>query len=232
MNSNKIFPVILHPTEGVSPVLPNESNNRRHRVGASELVAFSHIFGLGLKDLQEGIGVKIGKHNYEPDLAYINKEKGIFIDIEIDEPYSGSGPTHYLLADGSNKDAARNKHFQDAGWYVVRFTEEQLFCHYKECMREVYKILLQTGAIDELPKVLTSVPDLDPTPRWTDQDSWRMKRNNYRRTYLGFNPLNMDFASIVRCCQLILPIMWHSIWSSKVRKMMCKQLWNYFIKRK
>lgn len=223
------YPVILHTIEGARPILPASNHSKkRHKVGASELVAFSHIFALGFDELREDVCVLIEGHNYEPDLAYVNKEKGICVDIEIDEPYS-SGPTHYAYVEGGNKDEARNKRFQDAGWYVIRFTEEQMFCHTKQCMREVYKLLLDAGAIEELPKKLHNSPDLPPTPRWTEQDSWRMKHANYRKSYLGYNPLKMDFSSNLRCCMLIIPIMWHSLWNSRVRKMMCKQLWNYFV---
>ena len=94
-------------------------------------------------------------------------------------------------------------------------------------MKEVYTLLLSLGAVTEMPRKIANAPNLTPTPRWTEQDSWRMKRSNYRRTYLGYNPLHMDFASNVRCCLLIIPIMWHSIWSTRVRKMMCNQLITY-----
>jgi hypothetical protein len=46
------------------------------------------------------VPVRIDKHNYEPDMVYLNEEKGVCIDIEVDEPYSASGrPTHYLTTD-------------------------------------------------------------------------------------------------------------------------------------
>lgn len=225
------YPVILKPL-CETPLQPSHKRGKkRHKVGASELVAFSRIFALGFDEMREDVCVRIDGHNYEPDLAYIDKEKGICVDIEIDEPYSTSGPTHYAYAEGGNKDEARNTRFQDAGWYVIRFTEEQMFCHTKQCMKEVYKLLLDAGAIEELPKKLQNVPDLTPTPRWTEQDSWQMKHANYRKGYLGYNPLKMDFSSNLRCCMLIVPIMWRSLWNSRVRKMMCKQLWHYFVKR-
>ena len=112
---------------------------KNKKTGASELAVFSHVFGLDLEKIREDVSVTIGGHRYEPDLAYIDKENGVYVDIEIDEPYSSfHRPTHFITEDGTHKDQRRNKLFLSAGWHVCRFTEQQMFCQTKSCMKAVY----------------------------------------------------------------------------------------------
>lgn len=225
------YPVILTPAPGVTPVSPNAASSKSKKHGQSELVAFARFFKYGCGEIREDACVKIGGHNYEPDFAYIDEEHGVFIDIEVDEPYSASGhPTHFLLPDGTNKDSARNERFRQAGWYVIRFSEEQIFCHTAECLREVYKLALSAGAIDTLPAALTSPQSeaLQPHPRWTKNDSYDMKRRHHRKTYLGYDPTHMGFQGYVRCTRLILPVMWQSLFHAHVRREMCRQLFRFF----
>lgn len=234
------YPVILSPTAdalSLSPVegsrrgavRPNAAGSKSKTHGQSELIAFARFFKYGCREIREDACVKIGGHNYEPDFAFIDEEHGVFIDIEVDEPYSASGhPTHFLLPDGTNKDSARNERFRQAGWYVIRFSEEQIFCHSAECLREIYKLALAAGAIDTLPATLQDVPDLQPHPRWTKNDSYDMKRRHHRKTYLGYDPTHMGLQGYVRCTRLILPVMWQSLFHTRVRREMCRQLFRFF----
>lgn len=151
--------------------------------------------------------VRIDKHNYEPDMVYLNEEKGVCIDIEVDEPYSASGrPTHYLTTDWLNKDSERNHRFQGSGWYVVRFSEEQMYCKTASCVKEIYKLLLEIGAIDSLPPKVADAEDIIPRQRWTEQDSWRMKHSKYRMTYLKYDPSHFGLMGYIECTRLIIPI--------------------------
>lgn len=58
---------------------------------------------------------------YEPDLAYIDAKKGIFIDIEIDEPYSGleRKPIHYTIGDYTVDDKRNDYLPSEAGLLYV-----------------------------------------------------------------------------------------------------------------
>ena len=221
------YPVILHPTPGTEVVQPKKvQGGKNKKKGPSELVSMARVFRCGIKNIGEDVCISLHGHRYEPDLVYRNGN--ICIDIEIDEPYSGSGhPTHYLNADGSNVDAERNQRFLDAGWYVVRFSEQQMFCHTKACMKELFKLLLEAGAVNEIPNKLADAPDLEPIPRWTDADSREMKRKNFRPSYLGFDPVKTTFSGTLRCIWLLLPIAWQSIWNRRVRKEMFAQLGKY-----
>lgn len=225
------YPVILFPSEGAELIIPSntQQQSKKKKHGQSELIAFARFFKYGCGEIREDVCVRICGHNYEPDFAYVNKEKGVYIDIEVDEPYATSGhPTHFLLDDDTNKDSVRNKRFQDAGWYVIRFSEEQIFCHTKECLREVYRIALDAGAVDEMPEGLCGVPGLKPLQRWTKDDAYRMKRSNYRKSYLGYDPISMGITGYARCALLILPIVWQSIWHKRVRTEMFSQLQRFF----
>ena len=93
------YPIILFPSEKPTFQFSVSTAKKNKKTGASELVVFSHVLGLGLECIREDISVVIEGHRYEPDLVYINKEKNIFVDIEIDEPYSGvHHPTHYITS--------------------------------------------------------------------------------------------------------------------------------------
>lgn len=226
----QIFPVILKPSFPDVRVLPMGSKQTKVRKrGASELVDRARIFRLRLKDVREDVCVNIEGHAYEPDFAYINKEKGIYVDIEVDEPYTGGGrPTHYLLPDGSNSDAVRNARFLNAGWYVCRFSEQQFYCHTKSCMKEVYSLLLSEGLIDVIPKKLASAPDLKEDSRWTETEARSMYRKKYRVSYLGYNPLSMAVKDNLYCIVLVIPMFFESIWNWRLGKELYRQLWNWF----
>lgn len=226
------YPVILSPAPGATPIPPSTANSKSKAHGQSELVAFARFFKYGCGEIREDVCVRIAGHNYEPDFAYIDEEHGVFIDIEVDEPYSASGhPTHFLLPDGTNKDSARNERFRQAGWYVIRFSEEQIFCHTAECLREVYKLARAAGAPSPVPRTGEQKGGtLHPHPRWTKNDSYDMKQRHHRKTYLGYDPTHMDFQGFLRCTRLILPVAWQSIFHARVRREMFRQLFRFFSK--
>ena len=223
------YPIVLLPSEEPSPHFSVSTTKKNKKTGASELVAFSHIMALGLECIFEDVSVVIDGHRYEPDLVYMDKEKGIFVDIEIDEPYSGAHhPTHYITSKGIHKDTRRNELFCKAGWFVVRFTERQMFCETKSCMKVLFGLLLKVNAVESIPSCLLNVKDLQLESCWTAEESKQKSHQCYRKTYLGYNPIKMDFSSYVRCCMLIVPIIFQSFKNRRIRKMMLKQLRGFF----
>jgi hypothetical protein len=223
------YPIILLPSEKTTLRFSISAAKKNKKTGASELVAFSYVLDLGLECIREDISVVIEGYRYEPDLVYINKEKNIFVDIEIDEPYSGGHhPTHYITSKGVHKDARRNELFCKAGWYVVRFTERQMFCETKACMRVLFNLLLSEQAIETIPERLQNAEALKSEPCWTAEESKQKSHSIYRKTYLGYNPVQMDFSSYIRCCMLIVPIIFQSFRCRRIRKMMLKQLRGFF----
>lgn len=149
------------------------------------------------------------------------------IDIEIDEPYTTTGhATHYLLDDGTNKDSGRNLHFQNAGWYVVRFSEKQILCNTGSCLKTIYSLLMNIGAIDKMPRILERAPILAPHPRWTKKDSWHMMQDGERKSYLGYDPTHFGFKAFCICAFRAIPIAMLSIAQKRIRKEFMRQISN------
>lgn len=224
------YPVLMRRGDGVRVVCPTGGAKSKKK-GPSELVSFDRVVAMGLSEICADVCVTLEGHRYEPDLAYVDADRGVYVDIEIDEPYSGSGkPTHYIKADGRSIDSERDRRFVCGGWHVARFSEEMLYLHPRECMRAVYDMLLQAGDIDALPPTLVRVADVERQPRWTFDDSRAMKRKRQRVRYLGFDPAKMGLRDCFKCLRLFVPIMWHSLFSRKLRKATVSELYGYFVK--
>ena len=71
---------------------------------------------------------------FYPDFILLHKESNIFIDIEIDEPYSYQDrlPIHY-----DDIDENRNNYFTDNGFFVIRFSEDQIVYNTKMCINVI-----------------------------------------------------------------------------------------------
>lgn len=56
-----------------------------------------------------------------------------------------------------------------------------------------------------------------------------MKRRHHRKTYLGYDPTHMGLQGYLRCTRLILPVVWQSLFHTRVRHEMCRQLFRFFL---
>jgi len=112
---------------------------------------------------------------YVPDFCYIDEEKFIYIDIEIDEPYAAlSGePIHYLGADD-----ARNDFFISQGWTVVRFAEEQIAKYPEACCATIAQVIQYLYAKTD--KISPNVPLI---PCWDKKMAIEMSKNQHRQYY-------------------------------------------------
>ena len=223
------YPIILSPTNKPLHQFSISIYEKNKRIGASELVSFSRILKLGVNSIREDVSIKINGHQYEPDFAYVNEEKGVFIDIEIDEPYSyAQHPTHYITKQRGHKDAKRNEIFCNAGWYVVRFTEQQMFCETASCLKVIFEILQNLGLDETMPNSLLNASRLKTVPVWTFSESQEYATKHFRKSYMGYEPVNMDFSSYLRCCLLIIPIIFQSVTNNRLRRLFVKQLKRFF----
>jgi len=86
---------------------------------------------------------------YYPDLIIVDTETNICIDIEIDEPYSfeDKKPIHF-----GDEDCNRDTYLIESGFFVIRFSEEQIVNNTYECH------LLLKGLLKEI-KNFISVND-------------------------------------------------------------------------
>ncbi|MCQ2136770.1 MAG: endonuclease domain-containing protein, partial [Bacteroidales bacterium] len=169
------YPMSLAPGGDVRPESQYISVGHSYKKGLSETIAYSHLIGAGMDMLRDDVSVTIDGTRYEPDLVYMNESRGIYIDIEVDEPYSAKGkPTHYCREDGVPKDERRNMSFQAHGWHVLRFTEEQLFRFPEGCARMIAQLLVSLGEMDAIPQGLLHSSELEPVPQWTYEESRQM----------------------------------------------------------
>lgn len=124
-------------------------------------------------------GTKI--YDLEPDITYIDLEKQIFIDIEIDEPYDliEKSPIHYKPEEGMpGADEWRNNQFLIYDWFVLRFAEEQIVRQPYECVNYL------TGIINSIEGKSTQKHSLNRIKRWTHLEAFKMAHSDYRHTYL------------------------------------------------
>ena len=131
---------------------------------------------------------------YEPDIAIIaSSNKNIRIDIEIDEPYNGvtREPTHFIGCG----DEFRDLNIVNAGWIVMRFPEEQIFCEKEKCLNEIYRLLwsLDSNYVFEILDFDRNI-HLGIKPYWTELDAKMMAAANFRENYLQHNFGNEEVA--------------------------------------
>lgn len=125
------------------------------------------------------VPVKNRTYGYKPDIAIIWREKNIFIDIEIDEPYDivSRKPIHYIGC----SDRLRNAYFLDNGWNIIRFAEKQIVNSLPEVV-EFVKLCLYQLAEDIRFKAERKIESID---RWSYSEAQAWAEANYRESYLG-----------------------------------------------
>lgn len=167
----KFYPVFLLPSISDLTEFSLAKNAKTKKKGLAELIAYYYLDKTFGNRVFANTIVLIDGHKYEPDFAYINKERNIFIDIEIDEPYTiGKKPTHYLFSSGKSVDFKRDSLFQKAGWYVIRFSEEQFYKQPNGCVEEIRNLLKIIGE---------EVGGNPESPSLRKQDRWTAHKSNY-----------------------------------------------------
>ena len=123
----------------------------------------------------------------EPDIAIVCKVNGfnVFIDVEIDEPYSGVDrePIHYIGCGDEYRDAKVNS----LGWIVIRFSEKQVCTEAINCVAFIARILKLICVDFEISTLLLSTKYPTPQNRWTDAEARCFAINNERESYLNHN---------------------------------------------
>ncbi|SFH39286.1 hypothetical protein [Pontibacter chinhatensis] len=142
-----------------------------------------HFPGQVSHDVSIANGAMDIERQYQPDLFLVVPETGLHIDIEIDEPYNmkDGHPIHY---EGIASDANRNAFFQQHGWLVVRFAEEQVVRHPKECCKFIASIIRDMTGITKYLYRISGSAVVPKVKTWTRAEAITMARNNYRNTYL------------------------------------------------
>lgn len=186
------FPIIRAPNRGCEIKLPVHSRSGKRGVSEEKLCAI--IKELKLLNFYDDLSLFVGDYSnpYEPDITYINAQKGIFIDVEIDEPYSGweRKPIHYKTKDGTIDDL-RNLYFTERGWAVIRFSEKQVYEHPKSCLKRVYQLLCKMDATITMPQCLATESDISLEDMWTEEQAKRKGQNKEREKMLDIDKFSM-----------------------------------------
>jgi len=176
----------------LSQTVPHDGNGSNAVEGPSE-----RRFGNCLQQcfpgkIQTGLRVQNPSYDqgyhYTPDFAYIDQQLNLYIDIEIDEPYSRSGQAIHFI--GLGKQQARDDHFKSRGWVVVRFSEEQVVRYPKSCCKSVAEVVAKVTGNTSILSRFANGSDVPPVRRWTQEEAQQMAARGYRDTYLDL--LRMD----------------------------------------
>lgn len=222
-NDITLYPYVEMPHPEVETFYQEAEDNGLNKKGKIFACILSNIESLHLKDLRDDVCVRLFGQSYYTDLAYINEKKHIYVDIEIDEPYTiHYHASHYLNHEGKSKDHFHDKAFSCSGWYVIRFSEEQMFCHTKECLFDIYEFLLSIGAIDEMPAQLQGNSHVAPQKKWTHTQSNKWIENKQRKEYIGFNPCELTLSDLPKRMEIMLPIYAKAIINNRIRKYLFK----------
>lgn len=161
-------PYVLHPSS-------------RPRTGVSELWFYKRLqecFGdLVMRGATIDLENSFCDQPYVPDFVYYDPQRGVAIDIEIDEPYrlDTKEPIHVAGIDDD-----RNEFFVSNGWAVVRFAEAQVLAHPAGCCQVIARVAdrIATGDTDK-PKARMQRVD-----QWTAPDALLAAGNRLREKML------------------------------------------------
>ena len=99
-----------------------------------------------LKNANEFIVYKSLKIDYYyPDITLLHEETNVLIDIEIDEPYSFEDriPIHH-----GDMDDNRDKYFAENGFFVIRFSENQIINETLKCYNLIKDCISKIKLLD------------------------------------------------------------------------------------
>lgn len=120
---------------------------------------------------------------YTPDFIYIDSNFGIYVDIEIDEPYVlNTGKEIHV----EGEDDERNNHFLLYDWSIIRFSEKQIVEQPEECLLEI------SIFVDYLKHkhMMIRNKKLKRDYTWDKDTATKYSESRYREDYLGINPVN------------------------------------------
>ena len=153
--------------------------------GASEAVFNTYLLRYFPDTFQGGVFPIPDKINsYTADFRILHKKTGLFIQVEVDEPYVlASQQPHHCYQ--NIKDENRNQFFLDGNWVIIRFAEQQVVTQPESCCKQIALVIYQiTGDFSFLAQ-LKDFPNVKPHKHWTEKEAKMMVKNNYRGTYLS-----------------------------------------------
>lgn len=172
--------------KALSKTIPHDGNQSKAYNGDSEAKFYSYLRKYFGKKIYTRLTLNIPNfhHPYSPDFTYIERQINLYIDIEIDEPYSYKDkkrkPIHYI-----NTDVKRDRFFLERGWIVIRFSEEQIVRYPESCCQTIAETIADLLSDNSLLNQFRNVPSLQKMKQWTKDEAEEMARTDYRKTYLS-----------------------------------------------
>lgn len=185
VNKNS-YPIVWMPKANSLLKLPRQgrSDVRGYKEADFLQELKSSDLNIGIKD-DGHLMIKGRQSPYEPDIILYDKPLGLFIDVEIDEPYNGFSrlATHTI----EGYDDIRNTYFSESGWIVIRFTEHQVHTNPKGCVDFINAMLngLRKKRIGQ------NTESIDES-RWTVAQAVVWERDLYREKYLGIQGFSKE----------------------------------------
>ena len=157
--------------------------------GRSEDLLFAEL----MKHVPDAVHVDTVISGYYPDIM-ISTPSGVYIDVEIDEPYEMNSKKEIHCIGGD--DDTRNARIAQKEWIVLRFSEKQVMTNCASCTRIIEDLIaiVENGdlqALDELTTMLSLVSD----KRWTKEVARMMALENYRESYCS-HPLKVSHLGL------------------------------------
>lgn len=115
-------------------------NYFKNKIGKSVPFFFEKLKASGivgtLEAIPKGNPYQFKNGVYSADIGYVDKEKGVLLDIEIDENH------HFTNFQQWKRDRQhRNNYFTEHGWTVVRFTEQEILKNPESCVINIISII-------------------------------------------------------------------------------------------
>ena len=172
--------------EALSKTIPHDGDRSEAYPGDSEAKFYSYLkkyFGNNIHT-KLTLDIRNFQHPYSPDFTYIDHRINLYVDVEIDEPYSYKDkkrkPIHYI-----GLDAKRDRFFLEKGWIIIRFSEEQIVCYPESCCKVIAETISSLVSDNSIISRFDNVFPLPKRKRWTKNEAEEMARIDYRKTYLS-----------------------------------------------
>jgi len=178
----KEYPYIFYPE--CHPIEEKLISSKNNRKGLSETFFEIKFLKYFKKYVHKNVVIDDGKrYPFKPDYVLHIPKYNLYIDIEIDEPYSlrGNIPIHTKESD----DELRNRYFLERGWGIIRFAEVQIIKHPQLCCKVISEYIRNFSNDHIWLEGFQEFDDLEIVRAWNREESIRMAEKSYRKTYFN-----------------------------------------------
>ncbi|CAH8284231.1 hypothetical protein EV196_103281 [Mariniflexile fucanivorans] len=176
----KEYPHILYPQ--IEIVEKNLIDFTNSKTGFTESYFEQKLAKYFKSHILKNVVINDGKkYPYQPDYVFHYPEKNLYIDIEIDEPYSyySKKPIHI-------NDNKRNEYFLQKGWSIIRFSELQITKYPELCCKVISEHIRNLTGENIWIEGFHELDNLNIIKAWNFLEANKMATNSYRQTYLKF----------------------------------------------